>query len=70
VTIRRLAFAILAAAIAGSLLPAGPALAPLPGQVTGLSVAQGDGFATPSWSPVAAATDTQIEPTPAPQSVL
>jgi hypothetical protein len=33
-------------------------------EVTGLGVRQGDGFATLSWAPVAAATDYQIERTP------
>ena len=35
-----------------------------PGDVTGLAVVQGDGFATLSWTPVAGATDYQIERTP------
>jgi Zinc carboxypeptidase len=35
-----------------------------PGQVTGLAVVQGDGYATLSWTPVAGATDYQIERTP------
>ena len=34
------------------------------GEVTGVAVVQGDGFATVSWSPVAGATDYQIERTP------
>jgi hypothetical protein len=35
-----------------------------PGEVTGLAVVQGDGYATVSWTPVAGATDYQIERTP------
>src|SRR5262245_14310788 len=37
---------------------------PLPGQVTNLTVRQGDGYATLAWTPVAGATDYQIERTP------
>ena len=35
-----------------------------PNQVTGLTVTQGEGFATLAWTPVAGATDYQIERTP------
>ena len=35
-----------------------------PNQVTGLTVVQGEGYATLSWTPVATATDYQIERTP------
>src|SRR5215207_8984178 len=35
-----------------------------PGQVTGVSVRQADGFATLGWEPVAGAADYQIERTP------
>ncbi|HYJ67402.1 MAG TPA: M14 family zinc carboxypeptidase [Nocardioidaceae bacterium] len=35
-----------------------------PGEVTGLEVVQADGYATLSWTPVAGATDYQIERTP------
>ncbi|HEX6234338.1 MAG TPA: M14 family zinc carboxypeptidase [Jiangellaceae bacterium] len=41
-----------------------PSQAQEAGEVTGLAVAQGDGFATLSWTPVAGATDYQIERTP------
>jgi hypothetical protein len=40
------------------------AQAQLPGEVTGVAVVQGDGFATVSWTPVDGATDYQIERTP------
>ena len=52
-----LATGLIAAASAGS------AAAQAPGQVTGLTVEQADGFATLSWTPVAGATDYQIERT-------
>jgi hypothetical protein len=47
-------------------LPGGPAMARAaqPNQVQGLSVVQGEGFATVSWLPVGGATDYQIERTP------
>lgn len=35
-----------------------------PNQVTGLTVSQGDGYATVAWTPVEGATDYQIERTP------
>ena len=54
-----LATGLIAAASAGS------AAAQAPGQVTGLTVQQADGFATLSWTPVAGATTYQIERTPA-----
>jgi hypothetical protein len=41
-----------------------PSEAQQPGEVTGVAVEQGDGFATLSWDPVAGATDYQIERTP------
>ena len=50
-------------ALVVSVLPAS-SQAQVPGEVTGLAVVQGDGFATLSWSPVAGATDYQIERTP------
>ena len=43
---------------------AGAAVAQEPGQVTGLSVRQADGFATLGWVPVEGATDYEIERTP------
>src|SRR5688500_9502120 len=60
--------AFLAAVLAMGLIAAvsaGPAAAQAPGQVTGLSVQQEDGFATLRWAPVAGATTYQIERTPA-----
>jgi hypothetical protein len=58
--------AIAAVAIAAglSLVHPGTALAQESGQVTGLSAGQAEGFVTLSWSPVAGATDYQIERTP------
>ena len=44
--------------------PAGVVAGPGTGRGTGVAVVQGDGFATLSWSPVAGATDYQIERTP------
>jgi hypothetical protein len=41
-----------------------PSEAQQPGEVAGVAVLQGDGFATLSWEPVAGATDYQIERTP------
>jgi hypothetical protein len=41
-----------------------PSQAQQAGEVTGVAVVQGDGFATLSWDPVAGATDYQIERTP------
>jgi hypothetical protein len=41
-----------------------PSQAQETGEVTALAVAQGDGFATLSWTPVVGATDYQIERTP------
>src|SRR5688572_9594114 len=60
--------AFMAAVLAMGLIaaaPAGPAAAQAPGQVTGLSVRQEDGFATLRWAPVAGATAYDIERTPA-----
>jgi hypothetical protein len=58
--------AIVLTALVGSVVV--PASAPVraqePGQVTNLAVVQQDGFATLTWSPVAGATDYQIERTP------
>jgi len=54
----------LTAALVVSLLPAGIARAQDPNQVTGLTAAQDDGFATLRWTPVDGATDYQIERTP------
>jgi Zinc carboxypeptidase len=54
----------LAVLLAVLLLP-GAAAAQEPNQVTGVEVRQGDGFATLSWTPVAGATDYEIERTPA-----
>jgi len=47
-----------------ALLPIAAAQAQEPGQVTGVSVRQADGFATLGWEPVAGAADYQIERTP------
>ena len=57
--------AFLAAVLAIALIAAAsaPAVAQAPAQVTGLKVRQADGFATLSWTPVAGATDYQIERT-------
>jgi hypothetical protein len=52
----------LVAVLAALLLP-GAAAAQEPNQVTGVNVRQDDGFATLSWTPVAGATDYQIERT-------
>ena len=60
--------ASLAAVLATALIAAASAAssaAQTPGQVTGLTVEQADGFATLSWTPVAGATEYQIERTPA-----
>jgi hypothetical protein len=57
------AVAFAAAALLALVHPGG-ASAQEPNQVTGLTVAQRDGFATLSWVPVAGATDYQIERTP------
>lgn len=54
----------LAAAAILSLVRPGDAPAQDPNQVTGLTVVQRDGYATLSWTPVAGATDYQIERTP------
>jgi hypothetical protein len=61
---RALWVAVMASALVASLLPAGPVLAQEPNQVTGLTVVQGDGYATLAWTPVDGATDYQIERTP------
>jgi len=51
-------------AVTGSPAVAQESLAVEPNQVQGLSVRQGDGYATLSWTPVPGATDYQIERTP------
>ncbi|MFY1702562.1 M14 family zinc carboxypeptidase [Micromonospora sp. WMMA1923] len=64
--------ALLAATLAATAVPAqaqgGPALAAWqqaePNQVQGLTVVQGDGYATLSWTALAGASDYQIERTP------
>ncbi|MFG2167369.1 M14 family zinc carboxypeptidase [Micromonospora chersina] len=61
--------ALLSALLAASLAAfAGPVPAQAdpaePGQVQGLTVVQGDGYATLAWTPVDGATDYQIERTP------
>jgi Zinc carboxypeptidase len=66
-TIRsRLRAASVAVVLVGAALVTAPlpAQAQVPGEVTGVAVVQGDGFATVSWTPVAGATDYQIERTP------
>jgi hypothetical protein len=52
--------------LVGTGLVAAPtaAQAQVPGEVTGVAVVQGDGFATVSWAPMAGATDYEIERTP------
>jgi hypothetical protein len=54
------------ALLAATVIVAAPAAsqAQEPGEVTGLAVAQGDGFATLSWDALAEASDYQIERTP------
>ncbi|MCW3818084.1 M14 family zinc carboxypeptidase [Micromonospora sp. DR5-3] len=54
---------LLAASLAAITGPT-PAYAAEPNQVQGLTVAQGDGYATLAWTPVEGATDYQIERTP------
>jgi Zinc carboxypeptidase len=63
---RARAMAVSLALLAGLVVVAAPmsSQAEAPGAVTGLAVVQGDGFATLSWTPVAGATDYQIERTP------
>jgi Zinc carboxypeptidase len=56
--------AIVVTALVASAVAPAPARAQEPGQVTNLAVVQHDGFATLTWSPVAGATDYQIERTP------
>jgi hypothetical protein len=55
---------VVALAFVASLVPAGPAAAQEQNQVTGLAVAQRDGYAALTWNPVAGAADYQIERTP------
>jgi Zinc carboxypeptidase len=55
--------AAVASGLIASFLATGTALAQEVNQVTGLSVAQADGFATLSWDAVAGATDYQMERT-------
>jgi hypothetical protein len=63
--ISRIAAVMAIATAAGlSLVLPGAASAQEPSQVTGLAAAQGEGFATLSWTPVEGATDYQIERTP------
>jgi len=58
--------ASLATMLASGLIAAtaAPASAQEPAQVTGLTVRQADGFATLGWTPVAGATEYDIERTP------
>ncbi|MGY0007205.1 M14 family zinc carboxypeptidase [Micromonospora sp. I033] len=57
--------ALLAAALAGFTGPVPAQADPAePNQVQGLTVVQGDGYATLAWTPVDGATDYQIERTP------
>ena len=56
--------AVLASGLVAALLTTGTALAQEVAQVSGLAVAQADGFASLSWDPAPGATDYQIERTP------
>ena len=58
----RLAIAV--TVLVASVVAPAPARAQAPGEVTNLAVVQHDGFVTLTWSPVAGATDYQIERTP------
>ncbi|HZN87362.1 MAG TPA: M14 family zinc carboxypeptidase [Thermoleophilaceae bacterium] len=60
----RVVRAALAVAVSLSLVAAGSSAAQEPGQVTGLSAVQGEGFTTLGWTPVEGATDYQVERTP------
>ena len=58
---RRIVAALAATVVAALALSAGAPAQALPNQVTGLTVTQDEGFATLAWTPVAGATDYQIE---------
>jgi hypothetical protein len=58
---RRIAAALAASVVAALALSAGAPAQAVPNQVTGLTVTQNEGFATLAWTPVAGATDYQIE---------
>ena len=61
---RMILAAVMTSTLVATLLSANPVVAQEPNQVTGVVVAQQDGFATVSWTHVSGATDYQIERTP------